>query len=158
MTHEPERPCCADCMRAKMQEKSARPRRGAPLGPKPTKLGDQVTADTLLAFDEEDGGLNEEPRALIVLDRGIDYLDGFPLKDKTADSHHQALFEFDGPRDYNNELYTDMILELIKAAADAELMYSTSTPHPGVLTPTGWQSARFARSGQARALRCCDLA
>ena len=52
-----------------MQKKPARPRRGASLGPKPNKFGGQVTADTLLAFDEADGGINEEPSALIVLGR-----------------------------------------------------------------------------------------
>ena len=106
-----------------------------------------MTADTLLAFDEEDVGINDEPCALIVLDRGTDYLDAFPLKDKTADSHLKALLEFAGPNYYINELYTANSLELIKAAADAKWIHSTSTPERPDTNGVAERSVRSVKQG-----------
>ena len=111
-----------------------------------------MIADTLLAFDEDEVGLNEEPCALIVLNRGIDYLDGFPLKDKTADPHHSALLEFDGPRDYTNELYIDNSLELIKAAAEAKWIHSTSTPERPDTNGAAERAVRSVKQGSRTAL------
>ena len=83
----------------------------------PHKFGDRVAADSLLAEDAEEGiGIDEASCALVLLDRGADYLDAFPMRHKTAESCAEAFFEFAGPTSYISELYTDDAPELIKAA------------------------------------------
>ena len=48
--------------------------RGPSLGPRPTDFGDQVTADHIIQEGLTDIGMNEEPCALIMKDRGTDYI------------------------------------------------------------------------------------
>ena len=72
--------------------------------------------------------MDDESCALVLLDRGTDYIDVFPQPDRTADSCYKALLEFAGPYDYINELYTDGAPELAKAASDAKWIHSTSAP------------------------------
>ena len=101
---------------------------GASLGPCPTQFGDQCTAEKLIMVDEDGEGMNDEPCALLMLDRGTDYVDVFTLKAKTADECHRCFLEFAGPHDYIKELFTDNAPELIKAAETAQWINSTSTP------------------------------
>ena len=136
MTHEPMNPFCAECYRAKMQKSQARKKsaRGAALGPPPENFGDQVTADSLFAADAESVGLDDDSCALLRLDRGTEYIDAFPMADKTAESCGAALLDFAGPNDYISELYTDGAPELIRAAQDAKwissccLLYTSPSP------------------------------
>ena len=44
---------------------------------------------------------------LVMLDRGTEYLDAFPVRDKTTESCKEADLEFAGPSNYIHELYTD---------------------------------------------------
>ena len=69
----------AAVMRAKMKNRPNRKaeNRGPSLGPKPQDFGDQVTADHIIQEGLEDIGMNEEPCALIMKDRGNDYIDAF---------------------------------------------------------------------------------
>ena len=62
MIHEPLNPFCAECVRAKMMRSQARKKsaRGAALGPPPETFGDQVTADSLFAADEESIGIDDD--------------------------------------------------------------------------------------------------
>ena len=54
-------------MRSQARRKSARV---ASLGPPPEKFGDQVTADSLFAVDDENVGIDDDSCALGMLDRG----------------------------------------------------------------------------------------
>ena len=96
---------------------------GSSLGPRPTKFGDQCTADELIMVDEDGTGMNDEPCALLMLDRGTDYVDVFPLEAKTAAECYRCFMDFAGPHDYINELFTDNAPELIQAAEDAQWIF-----------------------------------
>ena len=61
---------------------------------------------------------------VVMLGRGTEYLDTFPMRDKTAESCGEAYLEFVV---HIFELYTDGAAEQIKAAKDAKLSHSTST-------------------------------
>ena len=50
------------------------------------------------------------------------------MPDKTAESCGAAFLDFAGPHNYMNALSTDGAGELIRAAKDATLIHSTSTP------------------------------
>ena len=69
MTHEPINPYCLGCMRAKMTLSPSRKAsaRGASIGPRPDRFGDQVTADHMLANDEDSVGMDDESCALVML-------------------------------------------------------------------------------------------
>ena len=72
------------------------------MGPPLDKFGGQVTADSLFAADEESVGIDDDSCALVMLDRGTDYIDAFPMPDKTAESCGAAFLDFAGPNDYIN--------------------------------------------------------
>ena len=66
--------------------------------------------------DEDDTGMHDEPSALLMIDRGTDYADVFPLEAKTAAECYRVFMAFAGPHDYINELFTDNAPELIKGS------------------------------------------
>ena len=72
MMHGPMHQFCADRYRAKMMRSQARKKsaRGAALGPPAANPREQVTADLLVAADEESLGLDDDSCALLVVDRG----------------------------------------------------------------------------------------
>ena len=117
MTHERMNSECEYCCRAKMKNRPARAEanRGPSLGPKPADFGDQVVADHIIQEGLSDIGMNEEPCAVIMKDRGSDYVDGFPLPDKSGEEAAKAFVEFAGPHDYIKHLYSDGSGELMKA-------------------------------------------
>ena len=149
MTHEPMNPFCLDCMRAKMQLAQSRKAssRGASLGPRPEKFGDQVTCDHLLAQDVDDVGMDDESCALVLLDRGTDYIDAIPQPERTAACCYMALLEFAGPYDYINELYSDGAPELVKAAKDAKWIHSTSAPERPQKNGVAERAVRSVKAG-----------
>ena len=115
MTLEPMNEYCLECQRAKKMRKQARSAkaRGADIGPKPTKFGEQVTADTLIAVDEEDRGLNEESCAIAMLDGGSEYGDCLQFHDRSAESVPWPSSSSQGPT-------TTSPSSTLKAAKDAK--------------------------------------
>ena len=121
--------------------------RGASLGPRPEKFGDQVTCDHLLAQDVDDVGMDDESCALVLLDRGTDYIDAIPQPERTAACCYMALLEFAGPYDYINELYSDGAPELVKAAKDAKWIHSTSAPERPQKNGVAERAVRSVKAG-----------
>ena len=81
--HQPKKPYCPTCVRAKMMRRYAKRRKTLPQRI-PEKFGDLVNADHLLAQPAESMGLFSERDALLIADKFTEYVDAFPLKSKTA--------------------------------------------------------------------------
>ena len=79
------------------------------------KFGDLVTADHLIAQAIMDESILGDKTALVVLDRGTWWLDGFPLLDKNAEQANLAMIEFMGNQKMGS-FYTDGSPELQKVA------------------------------------------
>ena len=124
-THMPKNPYCASCQCAKMQRKLAR-RRGLG-GTTPTKFGEEMVADYIVSHSDEAMGLTGERDALVILDRGSDYKDCFPLLTKDADDAYGAFVEFLGKR-RAGYAWTDSAKELIKALKDVRIPHGKATP------------------------------
>ena len=79
----PKNKYCQACQRAKAQHVAAR--RGAgDANPKPTRFGQAMTADHLVAQSEKSQGLTGEADALVVFDRGTKWLDCYPMMTRLA--------------------------------------------------------------------------
>ena len=127
MTHFPKIPHCSACMRAKMCANNAPVRKHDP-DEAPSKFGEQVTADHIIAQDVVDESVLGDRTALIVLDRATKWLDAFPLLTKTALDTANALKEFLGPEDKIESFYSDSSPELKKVAHDNGWEHTASTP------------------------------
>ena len=96
MTHFPKNPHYSACMRANMCAKNAPVRKHDP-DEAPSKFGEQVTADHIIAQDVVDKSVLGD--RTIVLDRATRWLDAFPLLTKSALDTANALQDFLGPKD-----------------------------------------------------------
>ena len=63
---------------------------------KPKTFGELGNADYVVAQSEESMGLTGEKDALVIVDRGTDYTDCFPLMSRHASDAYGALKEFYG--------------------------------------------------------------
>ena len=95
---------------------------------KPKKFGELGNADYVVAQSEESMGLTGEKDALVIVDRGTDYTDCFPLMSRHASDAYGALKEFYGDVT-PTRMYTDNAPELIRACADLRWRHDKSTPH-----------------------------
>ena len=129
LTHSPYNEYCCSCQRAKMQRRPAR-RIVWPAGYKPTKFGDLVSADTIVAQSEVSMGLTGERDALVIVDRATNYKDCFPLMSKHAEDAHGAMLEFFGEHLADvKRIHTDMAPDLINAVKQLHVAHSKSTPY-----------------------------
>jgi hypothetical protein len=96
--------------------------------PAPTRFGEIITADHILANSEEAEGILGERTALSIYDLGTAVTDCYALRDKTADEAYAALQDFRGPRAQFDYVYTDNSPELAKALADLGFPHGKSTP------------------------------
>ena len=83
--------------------------------PPPTRFGEIVTADHIIASTDEAEGILCERTALGVYDLGATTTDCYALKDKTSDEADAALRDFRGRKAYFDYVYTDNSPELSKA-------------------------------------------
>ena len=82
---------------------------------KPSDFGDCVTGDHFIARDEFDRSIEGHKAGLVLFDVGTQYLDCFPVVDKSAESAAEAMQEFQG-KDIVTLFYSDCAPELTKAA------------------------------------------
>jgi hypothetical protein len=114
LTHLPKNNHCSACMRGKMIDTHKRAKKGEALGPLPTKFGEQITCDHLIARSAQAQGAEGERNMLVVKDRATGYIDCFPVMSKRADEVSRSLVSFLG-RVKPGMIYTDCAPELAKA-------------------------------------------
>ena len=78
LTHTPYNPYCDACRIARMTRRPAR-RQNTDPDAKPKAFAELGNADYIVAQSEESMGLTRERDALVVVDRGTEYTDCFPL-------------------------------------------------------------------------------
>ena len=127
LTHTPHNPYCESCVRAKMTRRPAR-RIAKDKEKLPTKFGELANADYIVAQSEESMGLTGERDALVIVDRGTNYMDCFPLQSRNHGDAYGALQEFFGEH-LPSRMYTDNAPELIRACKDLRIKHDKSTPH-----------------------------
>ena len=129
LTHTPKNPYCISCMRGKMQQAHTSDRsKQLNRDPEPTAFGENVTADHFFARDEYGGRAGPDEAGLVVYDRGTEWIDCFPVPDKSGDESYNALNQFAGPKDNVQLFYSDNAPELLKAAKQLGWKPGTSTP------------------------------
>lgn len=153
MSQEPKNAHCSGITHTVVQKEPARPCRGAPLGPRSMKFGDQMTADSVLASHEDNVENDDEPCASTIVDRANDYLDVFPQIHKTADSQHLALLVSDWSQGFTDDLHAVISLEPIKETADAIRIHMCSTSGRSAIDVMAERSVRSAKQG----MRVCLL-
>ena len=127
----PKNPYCASCMRAKMQAKPARSIKNRARDADyvaPTKFGEKVTADHLIARGEEDHGFNDSRAAIVIYDLGSKWIECHAAADKSADMTREAMNNFQGSTDVVQSFYSDSSPELNAAARQMGWVHPKATP------------------------------
>jgi hypothetical protein len=114
LTHLPKNRFCSACQRGKMADTKKRAKHGVALGSLPTKFGEEITCDHLVARSAAAQGLDGERNMLVVKDRATNYVDCFPVFSKGAQEVAVSLRMFFG-RVKPGLIYTDCAPELAKA-------------------------------------------
>ena len=122
----PPNPYCPACKRAKLPK--AQSRRKLDDGPGAATFGEIVTADHLIARDDQSRGIDNEGVALVLLDRAMKWVDVFPAARKSAADTEQAFRQFGNGDGSVDNLYWDAAPELVSAALNIGIRHSTSTP------------------------------
>ena len=143
-------------MRAKMSAKSAPMRKHDP-EQAPTKFGEQVTADHIIAQDVVDERVLGDRTALIMLDRATKWLDACPLLTKSALDTANALKDFLGPKDKIESFYSNNSPELKKVAHDNGWEHTTSTPGRPETNRVAERAVRSVVEGTRTALEHAGL-
>jgi len=147
MTHEPKKPFCSVCNRAKTQRKP-KVKGTLKLGPKPTEFGEQVTGDLLIknkrnvtdVIIDDEGEVDERPNeadldvsdlansALVLYDRGTQWLECYPKASRSHEHIVEAMQDFTKPTDNIQQFYCDNGGELESASRQLGWRRPTSTP------------------------------
>ncbi len=75
----------------------ARPQGGPQADPAERRFGRQITADHAI-IREADKGRDGEKYVIVVLDRDTNWVQAYPVLDKTAESSVTSLLHFMGPK------------------------------------------------------------
>ena len=92
------------------------------------KFGEQITADHLITMDEGESSVDGDKVGLVILDRGTNWIDVFPLPTKEAATAAGCLQSFVGPSATVGQVYTDNSAELRSAVRQNGWCHATSTP------------------------------
>jgi len=103
------------------------PRRHRSDESRPTEFGEQVTADHMV-ISESDEGTDGQRAALVVLDRGTDWVQCYPLPNKSRDEAIKAFTHFEGGKRCAQLFYSDNAPELCAAADTMGWPHERATP------------------------------
>jgi len=127
VTHMPKNPYCRSCQVAKPQHKPHK--RSVGIGPRPTKFGEEITADHIIAESVVSQGMGGHREALVIMDRATRWIDCYPLKTKSWEDAHKSFVDFIGPKQKVELVYSDNAGELIKAVQKLGIPHRTAVPH-----------------------------
>ena len=124
-THVPKNTHSQACRVANVANKHDRTRK-RPISPIPTKFGDQVTADHIVASRDDRQWYDGSNHAIVVYDLGTYVRDCIPKCDKDAVDAILALQHFVGPRQAAQSCHCDGANEPFNGAIDICLCHCTS--------------------------------
>ena len=150
MTHLPKNPYCAACYRAKMY--SQRPTN--PTGEsaaekeqnKPKRFGDSVTADHMIAKNENSKGLNNACYAMVIGDNYTEWLEFAAQGQRNSLEAYAALNRFANNTKVK-EFYCDNAPELLQAAKTLKWVNPTSTPYRSTSNAKAERNNRLVLEG-----------
>ena len=128
MTHIPKNPYCVGCLRAKLNARQARRRNHKSDA---NAFGDIVTADHLIAKDEDGDGIDNGKVALVIKDHYSKWIEAYPSGCKSTDTAAFAIGDFMGTnrRERIKRMYIDNATELLAAVSRLKIHHGTSTPY-----------------------------
>ena len=118
-------------MRAKVNQKQQRRRRGKKHTIEARRFGDSVTGDHLISSGVTSNGIGGEAVGFLLQDHATKFKQLYPAATKTTKECEIALKRFQGPM-FNNRilhLYTDGAPEIVKAGKSLRTCHDTSTPY-----------------------------
>ena len=114
LTHFPKNKFCHACLRSRVRRKACLNKsvhRDAKCEP---IFGKQVTADHVYAHSERLAGFTGDLDLLVIFDRGVGWIEGYPLRSKGADDAYNSFQDFRGST-YLDLVYVDNSRELRKS-------------------------------------------
>ena len=90
--HKPKNFYCDACQQAKLYHRPHGRKKN--IGPLPTKFGEQLTADHLVAHSEKSQSLHGEKDAIIIFDRATRWKECYPVPTRSGDHTWTASKDF----------------------------------------------------------------
>ncbi len=122
---------CEVCLRCKIQRRQQRKKGVVDMGERSTKFGAQRTGDHLIRQrgldSEEDAEFEGASSALMLYDRGTDWLDCYPAATRSLDNTVEAFKQWAGPKEKAQSFHCDNAHELIGAARKCGWRCATAT-------------------------------
>jgi len=131
MTHYPKNPHCKTCERAKMQHAPTPNRSNRPSDDSrevAENFGDAVTGDHVIAKADDEKGIDGQKAGLVLFDIGTEYVDIFPMVERSSDNCIIAMNEFAGGNTAVKSFYSDGASEIEVAAKWLGWPFGSSTP------------------------------
>jgi hypothetical protein len=142
--HLPKNPYCPSCQVGKMIRRSHGKKRD--IAARPTKFGEQITADHLVAESEISQSFLGDKEAVVVYDRATRWKECYPVPTKSGDDAYISLNHFVGPDATVKSIWTDGSKELKYAVK--RLGWNPSKSTPGI-SQTNSVAERQVRDVQA---------